>query len=436
MARFTFRISGKTLTEKSRDFVLEDAWSKGVRFLLDGLEGMTYDYAIQILTGKQKLVGEDGIDEGIELADEKKEDVAEYLEEVSYLYGGLYNKCGDDWYRPYAVVTDFGPEDLFIRDEPVYKIRRALHYADDSNNDIAIVLWYDKKGVGSREGTVLFKKTMVPPFWRDTIKNPQKALNDYVKTHDLPEKGYIERYRPVENARIATAFKMPQYIDKKEDEEKKNIRIQKEVDTLKSKIIAKAEKEGGFFELIVTYPSNKIETYKVSFLPFKAWSIGDYKMWKTVSPAEFKMANDDQLHTDWVVGAGISIHKIYGYERDRVLCDAIWDKRFAFEQEKKLAFIPLKGTGRFTGIVSHPKPNEESTGNEIIVIPNLSTDYYISAQKALVVIAEQGGEMSHLVKVSDTFNIVRIHDALKLFKPGQKITVDFDKKFVVHSLKC
>jgi len=205
---------------------------------------------------------------------------------------------------------------------------------------------------------------------------------------------------------------------------------------LKKKIIAKAEENGGFFDLIVKYPKKKKEKiYKIPYLPFKAWALGDYDIWNPICPAGLKMNNDTAVHSDWVVGAGIDIDKLYSLNEDRHLSNAVWDKRIAIEEEYNKNFIVIRGSGKVTGKIVHPGYDEKMLGNEIIVIPNLRSDYYIPATGSLAVISECGGEMSHLADVSENFKIMRVHEALTKYKVGNTVTIDFDNKTIEVKLK-
>ncbi len=60
------------------------------------------------------------------------------------------------------------------------------------------------------------------------------------------------------------------------------------------------------------------------------------------------------------------------------------------------------------------------TKNDIIVIPNASVDFELSALKAGLIICENGGKLAHLCIVGREFGIplIRIDNATKIFKPG------------------
>ena len=86
-----FRITGEFITSHARDLVKEDNWQDALHWLVDCMDGMTYDYAIAILSGESKLVGKsqiDGKDEGITLA---KDDDKEYKEYLKWKFDGCWH---------------------------------------------------------------------------------------------------------------------------------------------------------------------------------------------------------------------------------------------------------------------------------------------------------------------------------------------------------
>jgi len=430
MATCSFKISGEFITKHHRNLVLEGSWIRALKSLSDTLAGMTYDYDVELLSGKIKLIGTSGTKKGIESAKEDPKDVVDYLKAVRYFYGGAFRKSGDVWYKPYAIVTNFGKYDAknvhFDRNNS--HSLRALHYAN-SVRDISYSLVVPETPAMHCE--TLFQKVTAPPVWLSMPKTPQEAVDEYLKIERrLDERGHRQKYGYLENSIKIAALKIPQHIDR-ESEKLREDRIDKEMSELKNKIIAKAEKNGGFFDLIVKYPKKKEEKiYKIPYIPFKAWVLGDYDMWNPICPTGLKMSNDDALHSDWVVGAGIDIDKLYGFGIDKYFNDAVWSKRIVIEEEYNKNFIVLRGSGKVTGKITHPEPDEEMLGNEIIVVPNLRSDYYIPATKALAVISEMGGEMSHLTNVSENFKIMRVHEALTKYKVGDTVTVDFDNRTV------
>jgi len=425
--RIYFKITGEFLTNISRNLVCDGTWRKAIKLLVESLDGITYDYAIQILKGESKLVGTNITGEGIYLEKENPDNVEEYLKTIQYIYGGSYQESGDKWYRPYAAVTNFGPNDVCslgrFNLNPHHICPRAVHYADNPEDLVHMLEYMD------RTTAILFKKVDLPPIWLKMPQTPQDALNEYIKLHSLEERGYRQYYGYLEKK------EQTHFLKENVKEEKETKKFNEQICKLKENINAEAAKNGGFFELQVKYPG-KIKTYTIPFLPFKAWSLKDFSIWKPFSPHGLKMYGDDPLHTDWIIGAGIPFESIYGLDRDEYLEKAIWDKRIEIEESYRINSVVIKGSGKVRGKIVHPKPNEELTGNEIIVVPNLSTDYYIPATKALAVITEKGGEMSHLVHgVSEHLRIIRIPDALNKYPEGITVTIDFNDNIIQKELK-
>jgi len=58
ITKMAFVITGEFLTDHSRNMWIEGKPDRGISTLVDGLEGITQDQAIQICTGKAKLIGD------------------------------------------------------------------------------------------------------------------------------------------------------------------------------------------------------------------------------------------------------------------------------------------------------------------------------------------------------------------------------------------
>lgn len=420
-----FGITGEFLTKTVRDMVTEGSWQKALKILRDSLHGMSYDQALGILSGEYKLVG-DSRDGGLDMVKDNPEDTKEYHRRVKFTYGGSYCLTGDIWFRPYAVVTDFGIKDVDAEERlflPPSEKPRALHYADSPKEDKVHLLNYDQT-----TRAILFHKVPVPPLWLDMPKNPQKALDEYMKYHlPLDARGHKLWYGHYECAWNQVA-KLKANLSEKEQEELERDRMEeekkKELDWQK-KINEIATKKGGFFEMIVPYPDQPI-TYKVPLLPFKVWALKKHKerLWQPVTPCGYKLPYDDAIHTDWIIGAGIPLDLVY-WNKDELLTHVIWEWVERFKKEERKELVVIQGSGSVRGVVVHPKPETPVQGNEIIVVPNLRMDYYESAIKALAVIAETGGVMCHLSKTAHT-PIVQLAGALKKYLPGQVLIIDLD----------
>lgn len=121
--------------------------------------------------------------------------------------------------------------------------------------------------------------------------------------------------------------------------------------------------------LITTKAGKKIEIPRA---PFEHWALRRHggkhlaTHWETISRAGFKMVNDDPYHTDWVIGAGLDIDKIYlglGKDTEDAIDDVYWQI-----QHKMLNFeCAVLSKGEYvTGTVIHPGRNQEVPTGSII----------------------------------------------------------------------
>ena len=164
MAKLHFDIHGEDFTRLARERVLDGQWEKAVLLLVDGLIGMTHDIAHQILNGDKKLVGNA---ENMELVDEDSETASKHKESLQFMFGNFHCEKGK-WYRPYAIVTDFGICDMqFFCDsqpgswETKDCSKRALYYANDRKRDIVKSM----RGNIDDSNLMLLEPVDSPPIW-------------------------------------------------------------------------------------------------------------------------------------------------------------------------------------------------------------------------------------------------------------------------------
>jgi hypothetical protein len=102
-------IHGSMLTDRARETMGAGDWKGALAFLVDSLEGMSYDQAISIIEGRMRLTGE-GATVNMEAEDPL---VMERLQEqykAEYALG-QYVRHDSTMYEPYRVIDNLGPED-------------------------------------------------------------------------------------------------------------------------------------------------------------------------------------------------------------------------------------------------------------------------------------------------------------------------------------
>jgi hypothetical protein len=209
-----FSITGEFITEHSRNLMIEGEWAQALKLLTEclyqdtpeGHIGITLEQAIDILSGRRKLVGTDQCD-----LVRDDDDHTAYLHQLAYMYGSivrLRGRAGRRWYAPYAYVSSYGWDDvsadygISIGDVPRVSRygkswSRASYYMDDRVNDICFHLsktertaWSDKFDYA---GAFLFKQCDAPPFWFPINENPLKSLQACIDNRNwLERRGAVE----------------------------------------------------------------------------------------------------------------------------------------------------------------------------------------------------------------------------------------------------
>lgn len=483
----TFVIHGETITEAARGQVLEGRFDRGYETLMEGLEGMTGEYALMILRGDYRLTGANN---DVTMVADDTEEGAAYKRDLDYMYGGCVLVEGRA-VQPYAVVTTFGPEDFnaAIRGNPettrgsdylpsrynrgaegdLDMAPRCLYYAEDSKRDIVKLLTTDytpPSGRASQSHCVLFTDVSgFPLMLIKPCRSPEDAFKARVAINDIREVGYDWSYpaadyknrevhtTPYYDAKLAyTTLEKPE--DKPEDQPVARARISmpteeelKERERQDAERAAKLEQDltawraqileqaGGDFMDLTWEEDGETHTVQVPRAPFENWSVWRTdgaklaKPWNTVCPSGLKMMNDDPYHTDWLVGAGLPLDWMMW--PDKIHGEAAHDLQHKVQDELLGFRIPvLCGTGQTTGKIVHLKKGDRLQEGEIGIIPNAGPDYVEAAYDAIkygtALITEQGGAMAHLATVGrgDGLRLIRVADARKKLPAGTTVDVN------------
>lgn len=203
-----FRITGDFVTSHARDLYGEQGWSQAARFLTESLNGLSHDEAARILRGINRVIGDES---GMDLAEGSAADRAACQAMEAARYSGIL-QWRRFWWRPYAVVTVWGPDDAFgtsrtankwhppVKSAPAafrhpdgtrrdfWSAARAVHYMDDPHNDRAVELRLDL-ATAEALGSPYLDRTMVlfgivpegPPTWVSPQTTWQEAFDVYVE---------------------------------------------------------------------------------------------------------------------------------------------------------------------------------------------------------------------------------------------------------------
>jgi phosphohistidine swiveling domain-containing protein len=179
--------------------------------------------------------------------------------------------------------------------------------------------------------------------------------------------------------------------------------------------------------------------------PFLIWSFARLKWfkrllpeWKPISPPGMKIwMMDDPVHTDWVIGGGFDPQDRDLYWGTKgaaaeALRSRLQDELDERERAEDEAVTTLVTGPKVTGVVTHGRSGVTPAPGLVVVIPNLHTRYLWAVQGAAAVIAEEGGEVAHLVQVARerAVPVVRAERALERWGEGDVVEVDPEARTV------
>lgn len=488
LAERNFSVEPAAMTRYVRQLILEDHWRKALQILTEETTPpMDYPSAIALLSGELSIQPLDG---QMILAEQDKDDeqFQRWVRNLEYMKSGILARDGM-FYRPYAVIVGFNRKDeqkvldtyeitemSMTRDQ--YRQSRAQVYADHVPG--GIVCFIDK------QDPVIFKPVSDPPFWMYTFTDPAKALADFNDKCGRGLEEFGEVYQVVKSDTLEFYIKgvvhgavrrggdycLPEddecllqelitargeledeldEVDMGPPKLKGAYRVTREMllddfherayaMMYRSRISAQAEKTGGFINLVAEYPDGP-RTVVVPSAPFLHWvrrngekevQQGTLPEWKIICGESMKMVNDNPMHSDWWFGAGLTAED---YKTDRHPVDvAAWAYASQFARDKDQHCIKLGGSGKVSGAVVFPGPNEGVPAGSIAVVPYAGPAYEMALLTACkggagAVISAVGGKLAHLAIVSREMGarLVVMDDAMTALKPGQIVTLDLDK---------
>lgn len=335
-----FVITGAYLMDRARDLMLSDDPGSAWRLLQQCLIGVGVETAIKrILAGEAVLTGDSSEGLGLEDADPEDDETRKYNEDLRYVYAGRVRLDGR-WFRPRAVITSYGRVDVPTGRIPTsvspttnlssWARERAKFYAGDGER-VAMVGDVDDTSIRGR--WVIFEPCAEPPQWVQPVRDATAAVAECLRAgRALEIEGAHKYLRPsVEVKRMIAERGLDD-----DDEEAAELRAAAEAAEealFRAEIerIGEAVREQAGDDLFpLTLGDGRV--VQVPRAPFTRWALGrvpdvdiaSLPPWDCVSESGIKMYNDDPCHTDWVLGAGLSIAEGYS----EIVNGPAWDAAF------------------------------------------------------------------------------------------------------------
>lgn len=472
-----FQIHGDFITELVRGFVFEGNWRKGYGFLLDSLEGLTADAALDILKGKAKLEGVNDIEIK---PDDQEQAVAARLDS---LYGGTFSFANKLW-RPYGYVDSFCQEDIRLAklieqgEDPSLLVnrhwRKALEMLSTSAEPSALDLRNQHlkfRGffyLRDRSRDILVNAPLLnvqpypvfcevvdldPPLWFKPNPDAQavilKAFNEgRLENASSAEQDEDDQFEPIFAAptrrREETAEEREERRRREAAQEQEwaeaDAKRAKDIEAWRLRIQTQTDwdVEYGWLELSAyDKEAGRQVTLKVPRRAFICAALGRARArdlmpdYEPVCPYGLKMPGDDRFHTDSWLGAGMDLEKAY----DETLPEQrLFMSELYAMQEKMLSqdfhVLARPEESFFTGPVVHDPALADS--ESILVLKAAAPQYADAALRSKAVIVETGSALAHLVVVSREAKVpvVRVDNALLHFPLGCRAAIDFNAKKV------
>lgn len=472
-----FSISGEFLTTTARGFVQEGNWRKGYRFLMESLEGLAPEQALSVLSGKMKFEGVNSLD----LVEDKEGE-----QQVNKWLDWQFRNCfefRDKLYRPYGFVNTFRKEDYDfaceIKDnnDPFMAQNSAWHQAKnelwkESERSGSSMLRADKDVYGyrscfylkNRESDICIEcnvgnSEVIPvcceevevkdvPLWYKPGKEPYGLIRGMYEKKMLTDL-YTEMWKHMDALESVAEISMDgNALNKARFEEnvEKYAELERqyaEEDAAHARLLAMltmqvqsdADQDAEFGWLSFSEYDKEAQRNVSIRVPARAFRCAALSRaharhlmpeYSPRSPSGLKMPNDCRYHTDSWLGAGFKPQDAYSDE----MPEQRLFMRKLYELQRSLLSsqfdVLARGKSNYVAGVVTLDPLKASK-ETILVLKEASPEYAAAALKCAAVIVETGSKLAHLVVVSreESIPVIRVTDATRLYKEGQRVSIDF-----------
>jgi phosphohistidine swiveling domain-containing protein len=450
-----FSIDGALIADVARERFVDKDPEYAYNLLKDGLDGISHEEVLSILSGQKTLVG---INE-IEIVDF---DDKEYQDRIKKLTTGIYRHKGK-LYQPISYVAAFDAEDYTYasaksrdhKSEAFTKARNEYYCEDD---EICVRVEEFDTPYSPRH-YVLFKQVSLIPGMAKSTNNAEVALQDYLKHYELRIRNSDSyTFNPdIEEKSLASVGVTSGVLDALAGvpEEKKQTQ-KEEIQSLEEQY---AREDAEFAQKIEGYRTKILEQVKangdkwmelrsrdgellatVAEAPFIHWCVdknmrSDKKdllpAWDYVSSSGLKMRNDDPVHTDWMLSANLSLDDWYDDEKLKEAAyhnmHLVQDKLFNFK-----SLVLSTGHGYVTGTaVLVDDVNQDVNNGDIVVLKNATPQFEKQMLKATKngkggVIVSVGSSVAHLAKIGRESGVVmmRMENAFDVLNDGDTVSLN------------
>ena len=469
------------LTRIARDFMLSEQPSRAWRLIANGLQdedgrGGAERYASAILDGKKKLIGNES---RMTVVTDRTKGAKAYAETLHYIYAGRV-RLGRAWYRPKAIVREFGPHDanfatartrikeralyggfsrvllnpgdfpegytITAQDLREWYAARMAFYAAEGDRVVAVRDPHGKTSLAKEAypRLVIFEPVGEQPHWWEEHLTPADALKDFETVgRKLDELRWSDTFSQETAEDVQTKLDAEDTAREEEalrKEERRRARVAEEERLeqqekehvaecvkIRAEVLAKAGDD-----MVDLHTREGVKVATVPRAPFYKWALGRTSLrhlappWDPVSFPGMKMGGDDPYHTDWFFGATIHISETEEEKEHReawgIGAEFHYDYHGPLSEAAFHEMFELQSRlGNFdAAVVVDAGEVYGEVGKDIVVLPDLQPDHVDKIVGARGIITQVGGRAAHIAQVALERNvtIMRVPDACTRYLVG------------------
>lgn len=444
----TMDIEGAFIAETARGLVLSERPGAAYRILADGTDSA--DAIVGILDGSLTLDGWASSGISVTPTDDGDEAIARYRKDLRYIYAGRW-LSPHGWCRPVRTIEIFGPDaglwatrqmgnfpgkrstPLFMR----WCQLRADYYCMHHEQAHLVEL-----GGSAGHVFVIFEPCSEPPQWLPhEVRTPQQAVDDALDAGRCLDKGGA----PILSIRPSAAAEQMVRDAQLEDDDADDVReaAYDAEDEMKASreawIGEEVRRRAGADTFEITLSTGRSLT--VPRAPFLVWALSrtdsaDKALpWEPVSTPGMKLQMDNPAHTDWLLGAGVSLDDAYAVTGDKAVTQAVIDAQLAAmgdEEERPRFGGIMAALGQFrdghadAAVIVDAGRVEGVVGWSVVVLPSLAGEHAPELDGVSGVIAEAGGPLSHtaILAKDARITVMLVPDAMARYSEGDLVVLE------------